>query len=272
MFGDSCRPAKTTHQYFTLESPLPLPRPPKKKIHNLPKNVSPSNFPSPVWWPRDRFHGQSPSANPSSLDPCKGFPPKTRKWTRAGSIRNTHLNPSCHRTVRTTVVRPSQPGRVSTQWVRAIRSLALVRGLTRPSIPPPCHCREEKLLSNTFPESHGFEYRRCTCGVKITHSLITLANLSPINLVSIFVFQSPTQPSVGLQVSIWEPISLGSITFTSCVIAKHKLGQGIGRSEDVKIGVSVPSWPLRTRHTSPLSPVSTPFPTILSLWLSFRCV
>ena len=28
--------------------PLPRPRPPKKKINNLPKNVSPSNFPSPV--------------------------------------------------------------------------------------------------------------------------------------------------------------------------------------------------------------------------------
>jgi hypothetical protein len=29
---------------FDLESPLDLPRPPKRKIHNLPKNVSPSNF------------------------------------------------------------------------------------------------------------------------------------------------------------------------------------------------------------------------------------
>ena len=31
-----------------------------------------------------------------------------------------------------------------------------------------------------------FEYRRRTCGVKITHSPITLANISFINLVSIF--------------------------------------------------------------------------------------
>jgi hypothetical protein len=36
-----------------------------------------------------------------------------------------------------------------------------------------------------------FEYRRRTCGVQITHSPITLANLSPINLVSIFRCSSP---------------------------------------------------------------------------------
>jgi hypothetical protein len=50
-----------------LTPPLPPPDPPKKTIHNLPKNVSvsPSNFPSPVR-PRDRSHSQSPSVNPVS--------------------------------------------------------------------------------------------------------------------------------------------------------------------------------------------------------------
>ncbi len=36
-----------------------------------------------------------------------------------------------------------------------------------------------------------FKYRRCTCVVKITHSHITLVNLSSINLVSIFRCSSP---------------------------------------------------------------------------------
>jgi hypothetical protein len=41
-----------------------------------------------------------------------------------------------------------QPGRVPAQWSRTILSLAPVRGLTRPSIPPLFHWCEEK-----FPET-----------------------------------------------------------------------------------------------------------------------
>ena len=101
--------------------------------------------------PRDRFHGQSPSANPSASDPCQGLPPKTRKRTRTGSIRIAHLKLSRHRTDRTTVVRPAQPGRVPAQWARAIRSPAPVRGPTRPSLPPPFHWCEETCSQTFFP-------------------------------------------------------------------------------------------------------------------------
>ncbi len=39
--------------------------------------------------------------------------------------------------------KPTQPRRVSTQWVKAIRSSAPVRGTTRPSIPTSLHRLEE---------------------------------------------------------------------------------------------------------------------------------
>jgi hypothetical protein len=41
-----------------------------------------------------------------------------------------------------------------------------------------------------------FENRRRTCGIKITHSPITLANISIINLVSIFRCSSPPRNPV----------------------------------------------------------------------------
>ncbi len=47
------------------------------------------------------------------------------------------------------------------------------------------------ILDKATSTTNYFEYRRHTCGVKITHSPITLANLSSINLVSIFRCSSP---------------------------------------------------------------------------------
>ena len=44
----------------------------------------------------------------------------------------------------------TQPRRVPAQWARTIRSLDPVRGLTRPSIPPPFHGHQET-CSQTFP-------------------------------------------------------------------------------------------------------------------------
>ncbi len=103
----------------------------------------------------------------------KGFTPRTRKRPRVDVIKNTHLKPSCHCTGTMTMTSPTQkvtyvirgscsgrnqiqqneqeqhspkqtqPRRVSTQWVRTIRSLVPVRGLTRPSIPSPLHWSEE---------------------------------------------------------------------------------------------------------------------------------
>ena len=138
-----------------LEFLFPSPAPPKKKHPQPTQKCLPIKFPI-TSAPRDRFHGQSPSANPSASDPCKGLPPKTRKRTRAGSIRNAHLKPSYHRTGRTTVVRPAQPGRVPAQWARAIRPPAPVRGLSRPSTPPPLHWREETCSQTFFPRAVEF--------------------------------------------------------------------------------------------------------------------
>jgi hypothetical protein len=78
-------------------APLPLPRPPKKKSNNPPKNVSPSNLPSPVNCPRDRSHRLAPIRDSSASDPCKGFPPKTSKRPRVDTIKNASVEPSCHR-------------------------------------------------------------------------------------------------------------------------------------------------------------------------------
>jgi hypothetical protein len=89
-------PAKTPRQSCP-GVPLPLPRPTKKKINNPPKNVSPSNLPSPVHCPRDRSHRQAPIRESSASDPCKGFPPKTSKRPRVDAIKNAPVDPSCHR-------------------------------------------------------------------------------------------------------------------------------------------------------------------------------
>ena len=138
---------------WSSSSPPPAP---KKKHPQTTQKCLPIKFSItsvPTW---DRFHGQSPSVNPSASDLFKGFPPKPRKRTSAGSIRNECLKSSCHRTGRTTVTRPTQPGRVSAQWTRAIRQLAPVRGLTRPSIPPPFHWCEETCSQTFFPRDMFF--------------------------------------------------------------------------------------------------------------------
>jgi hypothetical protein len=140
------------------------PAPPRKKHPRPTQNVSPSNFPSPVRWPRDRSHSQSPSTNPVYRTPGKGFTPRTSQRTRVVTIKNTDLKSSCHRTGTTTVMCPksecdlryqrippgttkdqilqnkqektfphqAQPGRVPASWVKTILSLDPVRdrGLT----------------------------------------------------------------------------------------------------------------------------------------------
>ncbi len=131
--------------------------------------------------PPHRFPGQSPSGIQVQWTPAQGFTPKTLKRPRADAVKSTYLKPSCHRTGTTTVPRPkperdpryqripllthqephpskqagttfslqSQSGRVPARWARTIRSLAPVRGLNPPSIPPPFHWRVET-CSQTF--------------------------------------------------------------------------------------------------------------------------
>ena len=83
-----------------------------------------------------------PIREPKCIGPMQRFPTQNPQANQERSIRNTP-NPSCHRTGRTTVAHPAQPGRVSAKWARPIRQLAPVRGINRPSIPPPFHWCEE---------------------------------------------------------------------------------------------------------------------------------
>ena len=93
---------------LVMTSPLPLPRPPKKKINNLPKNASPSNLPSPVYLSRHRSHRQTPIHKSSVSDYCKGSIPRTNERPRVDAIKNAPVEPSCHCTGTTTVVHPNQ--------------------------------------------------------------------------------------------------------------------------------------------------------------------
>ena len=79
-------------------TPLPLPRPPKKKHPQPTRKRLLIKSPSPVRCPRNRFPGPSPSVNPCIGPHAKDSHPKTRKRLRADSVKNTHLKPSCHRT------------------------------------------------------------------------------------------------------------------------------------------------------------------------------
>ncbi len=164
------------------------PVPPRKNIHVLPKNVSPSDFPSPVSWPRCRFPGQSPSGIQVQWTPAQGFTPKTRKRPRADTVKSTYLKPSWHHRGTTTVPRPkpecdplyqripllshqephpskqtgptlphqAQSGRGSERWTRVILSLVPVRGVTPPSISLPFHWRAETWSQTFFPRSMDF--------------------------------------------------------------------------------------------------------------------
>ncbi len=96
LFGTRVVLRKTSELYDHWSS-TSLPHPTQKKnIHVLPKNVSPSNFPSPVCWPKDRFPGQTPSVNPSAADPCTRIhtqnPQVTVCWHRQEHASQTLLS------------------------------------------------------------------------------------------------------------------------------------------------------------------------------------
>jgi hypothetical protein len=111
----SCeKPLSKTHP----GAPLPLPRPPKKKINNPPKNVSPSNLPSPVRVP--------------GIDPIGKRP-------RVDVIKNAPVEPSCHCTGTTTVVRSNQN---VTYVIRdTLRTTKRHLKTNRNTIPPPSAMR-----------------------------------------------------------------------------------------------------------------------------------
>ncbi len=75
---------------LALTSPLPFPRPPKKKIHNPPKTSPHQDFSSPGHCPRDRSHEQPPSTN-QLRGPHRRFVSGTNNRARVTDIKNTSL-------------------------------------------------------------------------------------------------------------------------------------------------------------------------------------
>ncbi len=162
-------------------APLPLPRPPKKKINNPPKNVYPWNLPSPVRAPGIDPIGKLPSVNPVHRTHAKDSHPKpasdraltpsrtclsiplvtvreqqpwcapTRMWPTLSEMR---WEPP--RTISKQAGAPfphqAQCGRVSVQWSRTIRSLVPVRGPTSKPIPPPFHRLGETCSQTSLPK------------------------------------------------------------------------------------------------------------------------
>ncbi len=221
LFGNSCRPVKKQIILSCWTCPgvsSSPPPPPKEKNHPQPtQNVSPSNFPSPVLWPRDISYRQSPSTNPVSWTPVKGFTPRSHKQTHVDVIKNTYLKPSYHHPGTTTTMSPKlecdlryqriptpttkshllqnkqeqvfphqvKNGRVPTQWNRTIHSRTPVRGLTSPSILPPFHWCEEK-CSHTFSQETWI-----LCSFLGKHHFIK--EVIPINFLMKWCFEGITR-------------------------------------------------------------------------------
>ena len=127
------------------------PRPPKKKNQQPTQKMSPhQTSPSPVRCPRDRSHRQAPIRESSASDPCKGFPPKTSKRPRVDAIKNLSVEPSCHCTGTTTVVRSNQN---VTYVIRdALRTTKSHLKTSRSTIPPPIAMRSRaRAMSQDYP-------------------------------------------------------------------------------------------------------------------------
>jgi hypothetical protein len=88
-----------------LEFPLPLPRPPRKTIHNLPKTPPHQDFLITNAMTQGRCPEQSPSRI-NCADLGEEFVPGTNKRPPVSIVKKSHLKPFCHRTVTTTVTRP----------------------------------------------------------------------------------------------------------------------------------------------------------------------
>jgi hypothetical protein len=106
MFENTCRPAKNDPVERVLEMPLP-PRPPRKTIHNLPKTSPHQDFSHQCVDP-----GIDSWVSPiyeSTGGPHRGFVSGANKRLHVNTvtIKNTHLNPSCHHTDTVTVTRPT---------------------------------------------------------------------------------------------------------------------------------------------------------------------
>jgi hypothetical protein len=105
-------------------------------------------------------HRQTVIRESGTSDPCKGFPPKTSKRPRVDEIKNASVEPSCHCTGTTTVVR-------STSAMRSrARAMSQDYSLTGPSPGANQHTYPSSLppargnpLSNISSKSHCFALR-----------------------------------------------------------------------------------------------------------------
>ena len=82
--------------------------------------------------------------------PRKRISHKYRRFPETWPPKNSQ-EPDSQNEQEQSIPHQAQPGRVPAQWARTIRSLAPVRGPTRPSIPPPFHW-----LGETCPETCYF--------------------------------------------------------------------------------------------------------------------
>jgi hypothetical protein len=130
--------------YAPWSSSSPPPPPQRRKSTTSPKTSPHQSCPSPVHCRRDRSHRQSPSANPVQRTSAKGSTPRTSKRPRVDAIKNALFESSCHCAGTGRARSDNLPRRNATATrARAMgqdfRSLAPVRGLTRPPIPHPFH-------------------------------------------------------------------------------------------------------------------------------------
>ncbi len=145
-----------------MESPLPLPHPPKKQtIHNLPKTS-----PHQISHHQCDDPGIDPIVSPHPWIQCNGplqkdphpEPGSDRVLTSSRTLISSPPVIEQHRTGTTTVTWPTQevtyviPGSMDQDF----RSLTPVRVLTLPSIPVPFHWCEEKCPEVSSEKSWNF--------------------------------------------------------------------------------------------------------------------
>ena len=130
--------------YAPWSSSSPPPPPQRRKSTTSPKTSPHQSCPSPVRCRRDRSDRQSPSANPVQRTSAKGSTPRTSKRPRVDAIKNALFESSCHcagtgRARSDNLPRRNATATCAPAMGQDLRSLAPVRGLSRPPIPHPFH-------------------------------------------------------------------------------------------------------------------------------------
>ena len=134
-------------------TPLPLPRPPKKKHPQPTRKRLLIKSPSPVRCPRNRFPGPSPSVNPCIGPHAKDSHPKPASDCALTPSRARISSPLATAQGTTTAPRMRSRARAMGQ---GFRLLAPVRGLIRPSTPLPFHWRPETRSQTSSPRAMNF--------------------------------------------------------------------------------------------------------------------